>query len=699
MFAAGSFLLLGILQTNAQQTSKQFEPCIAEIMFQEEAAKNPQMLIDREQQEVAIAAYIAAHPEYRISAVPKVIPVVFHVIHAGGTENISKAQILSQMVSLNNDMRRLNADTVNTPAPFKPLGADTNIEFRLATKDPNGNCTDGIKRVFSPLTANARNNVKALSYWPSDKYLNIWVVQSIENVNGTPGTVIGFAQFPGTTANPLTDGVVLASTYTGTIGTSVGNNNAGRTATHEVGHWLNLRHIWGDASCGDDQVNDTPQQAGANQSNCPAFPKVSACPLNGAYGDMFTNYMDYTRGTCQNMFSIGQGQRIDAALNSPTSGRSNLWSASNRLATGTQDGAPVANCLMVPDFYSNFDGVCQGGSITFTDGSFNGDATAWSWTFPGGTPSSSNAQNPVVVYSTPGTYDVTLSVTSAGGTAALTKNNFVKIDATNGAFGAPFTQGFETISVPNNDWSATNEGGNGWEVTNAAKYSGTYSVRINNFGGNTQNSKDVLYTPSVNLSNVSATMLKFKMAFAVRSTVSTDKLSVWATTTCGQFWAQRYAVTGTALSTGGLVTSNFVPTSTVDWREETINLASTSYSGKPNVAFKFEYTHDTGNNIYIDDINIDGIVGIEDGENYVHNLSLFPNPSATISTLEFSLINSAHVVVKLYDLLGRELSTIADTELEAGDYQKEIVRPESAGVYFVKVFINGAPIVRKLIVN
>mgnify|MGYP003344678078 CR=1 FL=1 len=192
-------------------------------------------------------------------------------------------------------------------------------------------------------TTNARDNVKALSYWPSNKYLNIWVVRSIENTNGGAGVVIGFALFPGGAA--ATDGVVLRYDYTGEIGAAATTAGAGRTATHEVGHWLNLHHIWGDATCGNDFVNDTPTQEMANMSICPTFPHVSNCTGSAPNGDMFTNYMDYTNGPCQNMFSIGQAARMNAALSSATSGRNNLWTTANLIATGTNGttGAPTSS--------------------------------------------------------------------------------------------------------------------------------------------------------------------------------------------------------------------------------------------------------------------------------------------------------------------------------------------------------------------
>src|SRR5687767_5440639 len=165
-------------------------------------------------------------------SVLKVVPVVFHVIHEGGSENISRAQMLDMLRIINEDFKRLNADTIDTPAPFAAVAADCEIEFRIAQKDPNGNCTDGVVRVYSPLTNNADDNTKLLSTWPNTKYLNVWVVKSIDN-GGGPGTILGYAQFPGF-GNPATDGVIIRHDCIGSIGTALTGPfpfEMGRTAT------------------------------------------------------------------------------------------------------------------------------------------------------------------------------------------------------------------------------------------------------------------------------------------------------------------------------------------------------------------------------------------------------------------------------------------------------------------------------------
>lgn len=237
------------------------------------------------------------------------IPVVVHVVYNTSAQNVSDAQIQSQLTVLNNDFRKLNADWSSTPSVFQSLVADAEVQFCLAQRDPSGNATTGIIRKSTTVPSFSTNdNVKRSANggsdaWPASSYLNIWVC----NISGG---ILGYAQFPGGAS--ATDGVVINYTAFGTTGTAAAPFNKGRTATHEVGHWLNLYHIWGDdgtACTGSDAVGDTPNQADENYG-CPAFPTVSCS--NGPNGDMFMNYMDYTDDACMFMFTAGQKARMQA---------------------------------------------------------------------------------------------------------------------------------------------------------------------------------------------------------------------------------------------------------------------------------------------------------------------------------------------------------------------------------------------------
>ncbi len=259
-----------------------------------------------------------------------IIPVVVHILDNGhpiGTGgNLSVAQIQSQIDVLNEDFRKLNADRVNTPSAFQPVAADVNFEFRLACIDPLGNATNGITRTlinratffpwdyFDPLSQSFDEFALGIKFtsqggkdaWPTNKYLNIWVCDMWD--------IFGYSQFPSDyIAKPNTDGIVVENNSFGRIGNLDVRTTKGRIACHEIGHWLNLRHLWGDAVCGTDIVDDTPQQEKIN-FGCPSFPHFSNCPNNGSNGDMFMNYMDRANDDCQNLFTEGQKLRMRAVF-------------------------------------------------------------------------------------------------------------------------------------------------------------------------------------------------------------------------------------------------------------------------------------------------------------------------------------------------------------------------------------------------
>ena len=241
------------------------------------------------------------------------IPVVFHILYNTAAENISEAQVMSQMDILNEDFRRLNADQDNEWSQ----AADTQIEFCLASQDPNGNPTDGILRVPTNLTSFGTNDAMKFTSqggsdaWPASDYMNFWVCD-------LGSSLLGYAQFPGGPAS--TDGIVCNYTATGNTGTASAPFDLGRTATHEVGHYLNLRHIWGDGGCGaSDFVDDTPDSDGPNYG-C-ALGSV-ACGTT----DMVQNYMDYSDDACMNLFTQGQSDRMNA-LFAPGGARASLVSS------------------------------------------------------------------------------------------------------------------------------------------------------------------------------------------------------------------------------------------------------------------------------------------------------------------------------------------------------------------------------------
>ena len=349
------------------------------------------------------------------------IPVVVHVVWNTNTENISDQQIFSQIDVLNADYRRTNIDAIMTPSVWQGIAADTEIEFCLASVDPNGAFTNGITRTQTSQTSfsiqtNAMKSTSSggIDPWDQDKYLNIWVCD-------LSGGILGYATPPSNFNNPY-DGVVVGYRYFGTMGTAQAPYNKGRTCTHEVGHWLNLDHTWGSGTCGNDNVNDTPLQEEANYS-CPAFPhNANSCGTSNSNGDMFMNYMDYTNDGCMNLFTQGQKARMTAAINQyrPNLLNHNLcnttppppsWNCVNGNCidplngNGTYTDLSVcqANCFCAatnPPIYENFQSGIPSWTIINNDGS-----DTWEWTNSAGYNSNSSIYINNAEYPANGEYD------------------------------------------------------------------------------------------------------------------------------------------------------------------------------------------------------------------------------------------------------------------------------------------------------
>lgn len=334
-------------QANAQRT------CSAHDHHQELMANDPDYARRHAEIEAFTEQFIRSGSQGELSRTGEIIiPVVFHIIYNTAGQNISEQRILEQMKTFNDDYNATNADTSLIPGPFKPLKGAFNVKFVLANRDPQGNPTTGIVRrqtnrtsfSASSVTSPAAQPMKFTAQggsdaWDTRSYLNVWVCN-------LSGGVLGYATFPASAGN-LYDGIVLGSAYTGTTGASAPFNR-GRTGTHEVGHYFNLRHIWGDATAcsASDFVDDTPPQR-TSTGGCPSWPRTDAC-TGTSPGIMFMNYMDYTNDACMYMFTQGQVGRMEAALNGP---RASLLTSKgfvseleNDLAAAEIVSPPAAQC-------------------------------------------------------------------------------------------------------------------------------------------------------------------------------------------------------------------------------------------------------------------------------------------------------------------------------------------------------------------
>lgn len=418
------FCIIGMLQINAQNSKNTLSSsvekvrCASHVHEQDLREKHPELGTVNEF-ESRIAPFVAATKQEILNGTRRAvttIPVVFHVIHngqnEGATENVGTNYILAQLEQLNNDFRKI-AGTSGDNSDSR--GVDTEVEFCLAVVGPNGQVLSnpGINRInrndanfsASPYTRSyIESTIKPATVWDSDKYLNVWLCS-------LSGGLLGYAQFPsnsgldGLDVNgglASTDGVVVLNTSVGSTDLPFPNAapyDKGRTLTHEVGHWLGLRHIWGDENCGNDYCDDTPTQQGASTGNCP---NSTTCDGNA---DMTKNYMDYSNDVCMNIYTLDQKARIQTVLQLS---RPNL---------GAHAAIACNANSLIADFSASPNSGCEGTEVTFTNESVN--ATTYSWDFGNG--NTSTAENPSAqTYSTAGTYTVTLTVGDGSTTATST---------------------------------------------------------------------------------------------------------------------------------------------------------------------------------------------------------------------------------------------------------------------------------------
>ena len=674
--------------------------CFTTEMYNQKMLEHPVEMKQSEQElEDFTRNFEQNHANLRQTNTILIIPVVFHIIHDFGPENISDDQVRDAVYIMNRDYRRLNADTANLIPAFQGLAADIEVEFRLASIDPNGNCTNGIDRIASYRTHNADDYSK-LNPWPNNMYLNIWTVADFgPNHEGAAA----YSYYPNNAIPDAEDGVISLSSYVGSIGTSSVTNS--RTLTHEVGHFLNLQHPWGSTNqpgvaCGDDQVNDTPITKG--WLYCPNN-NYDVC--NPGIDENFQNYMDYSY--CDVMFTAGQKTRMLAALNSSVQNRNNLWTSSNLIATGT-NGASLQACPPLIDFAPEALHICSGDSTRFIPGVHNADTLSYSWSFPSGSPSTSTLETPYVSYSAPGTYSATLTVTSPGGSNSLTKTNVITVSG--GPVLSPiYFDDFETAATFPGDGYIINPDNSSlykWNrVSGIVGSSGVAAIKMRNSGTNHIGEFDSWVTDAFDLTDYSAVLLKYKLAYSNYNTQKVETLKVYYSINCGKTWQLRLSKSGSSLATTTAF-SNFSPSSSAQWRQETVTLGAGS--GKPNVRFKFEF--ESGgtnaspygdNNLYIDDLQVIGnYVGINEVNRANLAFAVSPNPTSGDTRVSFNNSDNADIVLHVYDILGQDVMTVVKNALPSGNYEFTIKTSDlDKGVYFIQLQAGDVSDSKKLIVQ
>ena len=652
------------------------------------------------------------------------VPVVVHVIHSGGTDNISDQQIASAIDQLNLDYQKLNPDTAAIIPLFRPIAAAVGFRFRLARKDPSGNCTSGITRNYRPdLTNDPQDGtIQAVGVWDQSKYLNIWVVNSIGVPSGG-GIVVGYVSQPNLSSNPR-DGYVIRHDYFGNQGTSNSTRALLRGPTHEIGHYFGLLHPWGNTNnpgtgdcTGTDYVADTPPTDGTFN-----------CTLNYAPCGQIANvqnFMDYA--DCADMFTQGQRTLMRAVI---SASRQTLVSSANLVATGTNDGyrpvacAPVAAFSVAPGSSTS---VCVNTPITFRDYSYNftstGGTVSYQWSFPGGTPATATGLNPTVSYATAGIYAVTETVTNSVGSGTSTLTNYIRVEGPTGGESAPYTESFENSGFPvlfaapslrNYETYGTNStgtavGGYRWQQQSALPAAdGTGYLYVNNHlyqaGAIT-----TLVTPNINLAvGPRSPVLSFARAFALRDAGSNDQLRVSFSADCGLNWSAPTVFTAAMLSTQGTrPLDGYVPASSTsaDWQYLTIPIPSQyQSSGLFKVRFQLVNGTSRGNNFYFDHLRINTATALASTADALasHGISVYPNPLTNETAVHFNLTAATPVQITLTDLLGRTVLALPVRTYGTG--QQAVALPAAgaglrAGLYVVRIALGGDTFSSKLTVQ
>lgn len=692
-----NFLLLcGFLSTViiAQERSNNW--CYTDQNSERLHQENPFLIQQNQELEELTKQYTLTNNQLAKKATI-IIPVVVHnITHDGGMGYVSKATIEAQIARLNTDFNRQNLDTTNTRSLFKPHASSIDIEFRLAHIDPNGECTEGIVRKESPLSYNGGDAVKAVSYWDSKKYFNIWVVDAIEQ-NSDGSYVAGYAQFPG-------DGI--DNTY-GVVCVNQNFSGSDRTLTHEIGHCFNLLHTFNYGYCGGsgDGCSDTPP---VYESLFDCDPNRNTCSNDGTYYggdvvDQFENYMSYA--SCQNMFTIQQASRMMTVLNNTSTnyGLKQLWDSGNLAVTGVADPYdPNPICIPVDaDFTYSKQYVCEGDQVSFADlGTYNATPTLWDWTFTGGTPSSSSQASPSITYNAEGVYDVSYSPgTTAGWATPMVKSNLITVSSLTANYVIPFVEGFENSTTIANDWRIETTNGNGWVTTTQASHFGNTSFKVNNISNNTGDITEAI-SPSYDLSSINNPQLYYSWAFAQKLTGGNDLFIISYSLDCGGTWTPLAFKAGSSMTTASSTNSSFVPASQSEWKTTSVSLSS--FANETNVRFKFHFKNGGGNNFYLDDINLDAQTGIAEKFGF-NSLKIYPNPMGNSTSLSFTLKeNVKNLSVIIRDVLGKEVTkVVAASSFSAGKYTMNIDKGNklSEGLYFIEFNADNNVQVEKLIVK
>ncbi len=644
------------------------------------------------QAEQIIQQWMSGHPNYRTSStVPDTIPIVVHVVYQTALQNISDAQVISQIDVLNEDFARTNADSVNTPAIWQAIAGRLPYYFVLARRDPNGNPTNGIVR--TPTSSNTFSTNNAIKFdsqggsnaWDVNTYFNIWV-------GNLGGGLLGYGEFPtGTPSN--TFGFVCLYDAFGRVGTVTPPYHLGRTTTHEIGHCFDLFHIWGDdggACSGDDLSADTPNQADAT-FGCLTYPALDACATSSP-GFMFMNYMDYSDDNCLNMFTQNQASRMVAAVNSFYPTLLNSIGTQPVVLQANDAGSfavvsPVANLcntVITPVITLKNWGTAPLTSVNINYVLDNGTVNTYSWT--GNLASLATVDVTLSpMNSSNGSHTFLSYTTLPNGTVdpnGLNDTTYSTFNIFSSGMAIPVVQNFSAVPFPPVGFSINNpDAGTTWVRYTTGAYTAPAGMRIDNFNYNANGEIDELVLPYMNLSSGPSPTLSFWVAYAYYTVPLqwSDTLEVVISEDCGVTWTSIYKKWADDLSTAPPTTNIFVPTAS-QWRQEFIDLSP--FAATNTVIVKIRNITDYENNLYVDDINVDFTTAIKETDSDI-NFNVYPNPASDLLIVNTGLIKGDRATVSICTVDGQ---LVFKNEVKLPQHGTEInVSKFTKGIYFISV--------------
>ena len=602
------------------------------------------------------------------------------------------------------------------------IAASTKITFELAKIDPDGNCTSGINRVYTRRTLEAGDPIKSLIQWDPHNYLNIWVVESIESLGS--GITIGYAQFPEDLASrPETDGIVIRHDYIGSTGTAA--SQIGRPASHEIGHWLGLRHIWGDdyGLCYlDDGVEDTPKQGDSN-AFCPIFPVASGCH-DLWYGDMYMNYMDYSDHICMNLFTKGQEAVMVQTLETI---RAQLWSEENLIATGLEN-FNAENCAPhIVDIKSDDRWICEGTTVDFeAEVYYDNGSSNYQWTFEGANTTSSTSTTPSITYDTPGVFEATVSVSNGSNTSVKTRKQMIHVISDNPPLTSPLTEGFGQWQFPDIEGKPFIVSHRGDESIGQWKYissvngnmspeeAGAIRARTKDF--NTDEPRYIAF-PNIDLSSISGPIyLEFEYAHAPKNISCDDHLDVKLLGGCdvstsssplGGSLAEdltknlSYAKGNMTTNGGNYVFFDYVP-EVDDWQTARMKFdLDDVFKNNTTLYFELYGNMGEGNYIYLDNITIGTELDIEEND-LLTTFNVSPNPSNGDAIINITLQKETPVNITLFNILGENIGAYTRT-LSASEHYipiNEVCKQHlESGIYFIECQTGIHTTTKKIIIS